>query len=145
MLAYYYMYWVSLDYVAFHFILATICTLCEVPESNTIDSGAIQINCIIIIIISHILLLAVIIVQYYILFLLYLLMPFLFAGSIGTPPFSVRGHPLHLSPGVSHLLCFFFRVSLPGASWPTSSRLPWGVPFYSHATYLLILRYYRSR
>ena len=31
-------------------ILATICTLCEAPESNTIDSGAIQINCIIIII-----------------------------------------------------------------------------------------------
>ena len=30
---------------------ATICTLCEAPESNTIDSDAIQINCIIIIII----------------------------------------------------------------------------------------------
>ena len=28
-------------------ILATICTLCEAPESNTIDSGAIRINCII--------------------------------------------------------------------------------------------------
>ena len=47
----------------------------------------------------------------------------------GTPPFSVRGHPLHFSPGVSHLLCFFFRVSLPGVSWPTSSPLPWVVPF----------------
>ena len=42
--------------------------------------------------------------------------------------FSVRGHPLHFSPGVSHLLCFFFRVSLPGVSWPNSSSLPWGVP-----------------
>ena len=37
-----------------NFILATICTLCEAPESNTIDSGALQISCIIIIIImSH--------------------------------------------------------------------------------------------
>ena len=35
-----------------NFILATICTLCEAPESNTIDSAAIQINCIIIIL-SH--------------------------------------------------------------------------------------------
>ena len=39
------------NYFNNNFILATICTLCEVPESNTIDSGAIQINCIIIIII----------------------------------------------------------------------------------------------
>ena len=46
----------------------------------------------------------------------------------GTPAFSVSGQPLHFSPGVSHLLCFFFRVSLPGVSWPTSSPLPWGVP-----------------
>ena len=45
----------------------------------------------------------------------------------GTPPFSVRGHLLHFSPGVSHLHRFFFRVSLPGVSWPTSSSLPWGV------------------
>ena len=45
----------------------------------------------------------------------------------GTPPFSVSGHLLHFSPGVSHLLCFFFGVSLPGVSWPTSSPLPWGV------------------
>ena len=34
-----------------NFIIATICTLCEAPESNIIESGAIQINCIIIIII----------------------------------------------------------------------------------------------
>ena len=38
------------NYFNNNFILATICTLCEAPESNTIDSGAIQINCIIIII-----------------------------------------------------------------------------------------------
>ena len=38
----------------------------------------------------------------------------------------VSGHPLHFSPGVSHLLCFFFHVSLSGVSWPTSSPLPWG-------------------
>ena len=37
------------NYFNNNFILATICTLCEAPESNTIDSGAIQINCIIII------------------------------------------------------------------------------------------------
>ena len=40
------------NYFNNNFILATICTLCEAPESNTIDSGAIQINCIIIIIIQ---------------------------------------------------------------------------------------------
>ena len=28
----------------------------------------------------------------------------------------------------NYLLCFFFGVSLPGVSWPTSSPLPWGVP-----------------
>ena len=38
--------------IIYHPILATTCTLCEVPESNNIDSGAIQINCIIIIIMS---------------------------------------------------------------------------------------------
>ena len=62
----------------------------------------------------------------------YLLMPFRSLGAQafdqGTLPFSVSGHLLHFSPGVSHLLCFFFRVSLPGVSWPTSSPLPWGVP-----------------
>ena len=35
--------------IIYYPILATICTLCEAPESNNIDSGAIQINCIIII------------------------------------------------------------------------------------------------
>ena len=39
------------NYFNNNFILATICTLCEAPESNTIDSGAIQIHIIIIIII----------------------------------------------------------------------------------------------
>ena len=39
------------NYFNNNLILATICTLCEAPESNTVDSGAIQINCIIIIII----------------------------------------------------------------------------------------------
>ena len=43
----------------------------------------------------------------------YLLMP---VGSQaidqGTPLFSVRGHPLHLSPGVTHLFRFSFCVSL---------------------------------
>jgi len=34
--------------IIYHPILATICTLCEASESNNIDSGAIQINCIII-------------------------------------------------------------------------------------------------
>ena len=38
----------------------------------------------------------------------YLLMPVCSLGAYaidqGTPPFSVRGHPLHFSPGVSHLL-----------------------------------------
>ena len=48
-LAYIYTY----NYFNNNFILATICTLCEAPESNTIDSGAIQINCIIIIIIMQ--------------------------------------------------------------------------------------------
>ena len=38
--------------IIYHPILATICTLCEAPESNNIDSGAKQINCIIIIIMS---------------------------------------------------------------------------------------------
>ena len=38
--------------IIYHPILATICTLCEAPESNNIDSGRIQINCIIIIIIT---------------------------------------------------------------------------------------------
>ena len=54
----------------------------------------------------------------------------LFAKAInqGTPLFSVHGHPLHFSPGVTHLFCFSFRVSLPSVSWPTSSPLPWGVP-----------------
>ena len=42
----------------------------------------------------------------------------------GTPLLSVSGHPLHLSPGVAHLL--FPCVSLPGALWPTTSPLPWG-------------------
>ena len=37
--------------IIYHIILATICTLCEAPENNIIDSCAIQINCIIIIII----------------------------------------------------------------------------------------------
>ena len=46
----------------------------------------------------------------------------------GTPPFSVSGHLLHFSPGISHLLCFLFGVSLPGVSWPSTSPLPWGVP-----------------
>ena len=45
--------------IIYHLILATICTLCgdplcEAPESNNIDSGTIQINCIIIIIIMFI-------------------------------------------------------------------------------------------
>ena len=39
----------TFNYFNNNFILATICTSCEAPESNTIDSGAIQINCIIII------------------------------------------------------------------------------------------------
>jgi len=41
---------------------------------------------------------------------------FLLARSIGhrlrNTPFSVSGHLLHFSPGVSHLLCFVFSVSL---------------------------------
>ena len=44
------------------------------------------------------------------------------------PLLSVRGHPLYISPDVSHLFCFPSYVSLPGVSWPTSSPLPWGVP-----------------
>lgn len=63
--------------------------------------------------------------------LTYLLMPVCslrMANDLSTPPFSIRGQTLHFSPGVSHLLRFFFRVSLPGVSWPTSSPLPWGVP-----------------
>ena len=43
-LAYIYTY----NYFNNNFIFATICTLCEAPETNTIDSGAIQINCIIV-------------------------------------------------------------------------------------------------
>ena len=49
--------------------------------------------------------------------LLYFLMPVCSLGVYidqGTPLFSVRGHPLHLSPGVTHLFCFPFCVSLPG-------------------------------
>ena len=56
----------------------------------------------------------------------------LLAGSIGhrsrNATVFVRGHLLHFSPGVSHLLRSLFRVSLSGVSWPTSSPLPWGVP-----------------
>ena len=54
----------------------------------------------------------------------------LLAGSIGHRP---RNATVFCSwpsspflSWVSHLLCFFFHVSLPGFSWPTSSPLPWG-------------------
>ena len=57
---------------------------------------------------------------------------FSLARSIGNrlrnATFSVSGHLLHFSPGVSHLLCFFLGVSVPGVSRPTSSPLSWGVP-----------------
>ena len=49
-LSYIYTY-ITILIIIYHIILATISTLCETPESNNIDSGAIQINCIIIIII----------------------------------------------------------------------------------------------
>ena len=41
---------ISILIIIYHPILTTICTLCEAPEINNIDSGAIQKNCIIIII-----------------------------------------------------------------------------------------------
>ena len=53
----------------------------------------------------------------------YLLMPF-----HSLRPSTKECHLLHFSLGVSHLLCFFFRVSLPGVSWPTCSSQTWGVP-----------------
>ena len=73
--------------------------------------------------------------------------PSIFSMSLLVSPVSFVSfslHLLHVSPGVSRLLCFLFPPSSPclswclpsplfpfpclspGVSWPTSSRLPWG-------------------
>ena len=59
-------------------------------------------------------------------------MCFLLAWSIGHRPRNAtvfcRRHHIRLSPGVAHLFCFPFCVSLPGVPSPTSSSFPRRVP-----------------
>ena len=67
-----------------------------------------------------------------------LLMPFCLLGTQvtdqGTPLLSVWGHFLHLSPGVSHLICISFSVSLSSVSWYSSSHVVVSGGFLSERT-----------